>query len=230
MKIGFLSDIHSNKYGLMAIIKELKHEKVEKMFCAGDLIGYYPFPNEVCDLLFRLKIPCVKGNHEALLFGELHIKDEERFDYALDFTQKRLFNVYKKWLENFPKRIVCNISEKRLLMVHGSPWNELEEYIYPNYSCFEKFSSLDYDIIVMGHTHYPFIRQEGHVLIINPGSCGQPRDYNPLASAAVYDSKTHSAKILRVKYNVDAVIRAARELNFSENVIRILYRRKLDVQ
>ena len=39
----------------------------------------------------------------------------------------------------------------------------------------------------MGHTHIPLIRRVGDILVLNPGSCGQPRDYNPMPSYAVVE-------------------------------------------
>lgn len=226
MKIGFISDIHSNIYGLREVVRELNRSQVKKIFCAGDVMGYYPFPNEVCEYMRQLKIPCVKGNLDAIVSGQLPVSKQKRTDYVVDFTREKLLDTHKEWLKNLPKRITCDISGKQLLIVHGSPWDELNEYVYPDYDNFERFSLLDYNIVVMGHTHYPFVRQEGDVLLINAGSCGQPRDYIPLASAAIYDTQTLSAKILRVEYNIDAVASAAQKLDFPEKVVRILYRRR----
>ncbi len=41
-------------------------------------------------------------------------------------------------------------------------------------------------------------------LIINPGGVGQPRDSDPRASYATYDSKTRLVKLYRIPYDIGA--------------------------
>lgn len=45
MKIGLISDVHSNIYGLTSVIDEL--QSCDVILCAGDITGYYTFTNEV---------------------------------------------------------------------------------------------------------------------------------------------------------------------------------------
>jgi predicted phosphodiesterase len=87
---------------------------------------------------------------------------------------------------------------------HGSLW-AVDEYVYPNYRNFERFVDIKADVVVMGHTHIPMMRQAGRVLLINPGSCGQPRDGNPLASYALVDTETYQVEIRRIPYDVDII-------------------------
>jgi diadenosine tetraphosphatase ApaH/serine/threonine PP2A family protein phosphatase len=41
-------------------------------------------------------------------------------------------------------------------------------------------------------------------LIINPGAVGQPRDGDPRASYAIYDSETRQVKLYRIPYDIAA--------------------------
>ena len=67
----------------------------------------------------------------------------------------------------------------RILMIHASPWEPYEEYIYPGSKRLDEFASLPYDMVCFGHTHVPLVHQAGAVVVINPGSCSQPRDREP---------------------------------------------------
>jgi len=44
--------------------------------------------------------------------------------------------------------------------------------------------------------------EKGARYLINPGSVGQPRDRDPRAAYAVYDSKNNRLKFNRVEYNI----------------------------
>ena len=86
MKIGVISDIHANIYGLQAVLYELREKRVELILCAGDVVGYYPFVNEVCDLVRQWEIVTVKGNHDCYVLEELPITVAQRRECSLDYT------------------------------------------------------------------------------------------------------------------------------------------------
>ncbi len=91
-------------------------------------------------------------------------------------------------------------------------------------------------VVVLGHTHVPMAlsshalsaedlgdfhtgvpvekldagRRE-QLLLVNPGSVGQPRDGDPRASYAILDSESARVTFHRVKYDVSAAARAIRE-------------------
>jgi predicted phosphodiesterase len=112
----------------------------------------------------------------------------------------------------------------KIKMYHGSPWNFLEEYIYPDYKHFEKFQDLDADLIILGHTHVPFINYVNKMIIFNPGSCGQPRDKDDRASYGVFQTDDRSLEIKRVEYDVNRVIQAAKADDIDSQIIHMLER------
>jgi len=83
--------------------------------------------------------------------------------------------------------------------------------------------------VVLGHTHIPMVRRVGDVLLVNPGSCGQPRDYNPLAAYAVLDTETRTAEIHRVNYDVDTVCKRIMAEGLDRKLIDILKRTRGEV-
>jgi len=66
MKVGIISDVHSNIYGLNSVITELRDSDI--ILCAGDITGYYAFVNEVFEVLDRYDIQFIRGNHDEYLF------------------------------------------------------------------------------------------------------------------------------------------------------------------
>jgi predicted phosphodiesterase len=90
-------------------------------------------------------------------------------------------------------------------MIHGSPKNPLDEYIYPEASDYvfkDFFNYTENDVIALGHTHSPFVKRLDEKLIFNPGSVGQPRDSDNRASYAILDLKTKEVEIKRVDYDI----------------------------
>ena len=76
MRVGIISDIHSNVEALRAVLQEFEDRHVEKIICLGDIIGLGSRPDECVALLQENsdKILCaVRGNHENYLLKELPV-------------------------------------------------------------------------------------------------------------------------------------------------------------
>jgi putative phosphoesterase len=84
-----------------------------------------------------------------------------------------------------------------VLLVHASPWEPYDEYIYPGSTRLAQFARLSHDLVCYGHTHVPLIHKVGNVTVVNPGSCSQPRDQDRRGAYAVFDTYTKEAKIYR---------------------------------
>ena len=103
----------------------------------------------------------------------------------------------------------------KISVYHGSPWDPQEQYIYPDFREWERFASVDADIIVMGHTHRPLHEKVAGKCIINPGSCGQPRDGIPGAPYAIVDTESREVVMARAEYDADAAERDAAAVGLS---------------
>lgn len=222
MKVGIITDVHANIYGLESVLKELK--QTEMILCAGDIVGYYPFVNEVFEMLSAYNVCSIKGNHDCYVLGELPVSETKRKSYSLDYTQHVIKKEYYAALNRLPNVFSEILGGVKIVMYHGSPWNHFEEYIYPDYQHFDRFQEIDADVIILGHTHYPLIKKIGEKVILNPGSCGQPRDYDPKASCAIFDTRMGQVEIRRCIYPIEKVSKKVKELGFSESLIRILDR------
>ena len=56
-------------------------------------------------------------------------------------------------------------------------------------------------------------------LVVNPGSVGQPRDRDPRAAYAVYDSESDTLSLRRKAYDIAATQRAMEEAGLPEPLI-----------
>jgi len=67
-------------------------------------------------------------------------------------------------------------------------------------------------VLVFGHTHKPWVGEYGHVLFVNCGSVGKPKDLDPRAAFAVLRPRagTLEVTIERVRYDVEAVAEEVR--------------------
>jgi putative phosphoesterase len=205
MIAGFLSDAHGNPYGLESCLRAVQRRGAERVFFLGDAVGYFPEETAVLDLLRSSGTVCVRGNHEGLLLGDLPLSEARDRVYRLTEAKSRLSAAHRAWLVEWPERLEVNLAGRRGLLVHGNPAEPLTGYVYPDTDV-TRFGELPFDLVVMGHTHRPFFTDVGGVTILNPGSCGMPRDVGYLASCAIYDSVTGRCEILRTALDVESLL------------------------
>lgn len=218
MKIGLLSDAHGNSAGLAACLDKLKEMKVDGIYFLGDAVGYLPGESEVLALLRSAGVSCQKGNHEAMLLGQISFSSSKDRIYGIERARARLSETDRQFIAGWPDHRVVELLGKKILFVHGSPVNYLEGYIYPD-NDLKVFENLPFSAVFMGHTHRPFISRRDRTLIANVGSCGIPRDQGDLLSFAVYDSDRDECEILRLRFDS----RQLRRLYGSEQVAEEVY-------
>jgi len=225
MKIGIIADIHSNIYGLGSVLEGLK--AVDVILCAGDIVGYYTFVNEVFEEIKKRNIQCILGNHDAYLLKKISVPENPIIKKSLEYTKKVITEENLNYLKEIGKSSLdIEMDNLKIKMYHGSPWDEFEGYVYPDFQKLDEFKKINADLIILGHTHWPMIRRLGGKVIINPGSCGQPRDYDRRASFAIFDTKTKEILIKRVNYETDKVCEAAKIKGLTKESIKILTRTK----
>lgn len=214
-----LSDLHSNLQATKRVIEDATTRGFDRVVVLGDLVGYGADPAEVIDRIRALD-PCaiVRGNHDKVVCG---ITDGEYFnEYALEaatWTRSALDGDRLEYLSGLPKGPV---EIDGFTISHGTPLDE-EEYLLGHEDADVVFGERDFDLAFFGHTHFPcafetdrevprltFIADgstlrlsDGARYLINPGSVGQPRDRDPRASYATFDSETREVAWHRVEYD-----------------------------
>jgi putative phosphoesterase len=213
VKIAIIADIHGNLPALEAVLSNKEFLSADSRYCLGDLVGYYPFPDECVKRVAREKIPCVMGNHDYSAVCGVPCRQNEVGFKSLEMTKNFVSETALKFLSKLPHTLIVSADKRKLFLVHGSLDNHLDGYVYSE----DKVAvPKGFDALCMGHTHKPFTRKEGEKLIVNPGSVGQPRDGDKRASFAVIDTEKMTAKIVRVKYDASVVIARTLELGFEE--------------
>jgi predicted phosphodiesterase len=126
----------------------------------------------------------ILGNHEDALLGRWG----ERARAAAWVRADEL-----AYMADQPDRLTTTLpGGKSLVMVHGSPWEPHNEYIYPNSPALARLADIDANYVILGHTHYQMAERVGRTLVINPGSAGEARDARNAfrLSYAVLDTDT----------------------------------------
>lgn len=201
--IAIISDIHGNLPAFQSVLERIDELGIKTIYCAGDIVGYNPFPKECISLVRKRKILSCMGNHDyGVVSGDTPLFNPFAAE-AVEWTRKKLNDDELEFLLNLPIKLE---PEKNMLIVHGSPKNPLWEYVKP-FAPKTYLSSLfdDKKILILGHTHIPMSKAFEGRLLLNPGGVGQPRDGDPRASFATLDTDRMKAKIIRVKYDIDTV-------------------------
>ena len=224
MRYLILSDIHSNDEALSAVLARVRRKRFDRVLILGDFVGYGANPNHVVERLRRMRRPriAIRGNHDRVVCG---LEGDALFNpialAAARWTAEKLTPQNRKYLSGLPLGPL-DLPEG-ISICHGSPRDE-DAYIFSDRDAFVNFHARDFAVCFFGHSHIPSVfTLEPHGIrveivqgprsrlrlerdrryLINPGSIGQPRDRNPAAAYAIYDSATRTVHFDRVAYDVE---------------------------
>ena len=187
MKIGIISDIHSDAQALANALSALAD--ADEILCTGDAISEYEFCEETVSLLAEKDVHCIQGNHEAILFSG-------RNPTYLERCRRNCEPKLLSFLADAPFSRELDFDGVRILMNHTGLGED--EYIHPKSPRLREFGSLPFDMVCFGHTHVPFVHQAGDVVVVNPGSCSQPMPPENTGTYATFDTETRTADIHRI--------------------------------
>ncbi|MDY4784956.1 metallophosphoesterase family protein [Pygmaiobacter massiliensis] len=215
---GIISDIHGNYPALCAVLECLRKAHCTEILCLGDVAGYSCMVNECIDLLRQEKVISLKGNHDSYLLGEGECPRSRSVNQCIAYQKQIITKENYHWLEQTkPLRVT-----ESYLAIHGGPHDFLDEYVTEfdfNDPFLAQYSSIHR--FFTGHTHVPVLKQSGQNIYCNPGSVGQPRDYDPRASFALWDGT--ALTLHRTAYDIDAIARSMNQAGFSEYYYSNLY-------
>lgn len=186
MKLGIISDVHCNLYGLHQALAAMAG--VDEVLCLGDSINDSRFCNETVATLRARGAQVILGNHDEAYLATAP-RDDPGSDPAL-----------RAWLAAQPYRRRLERDGKTLLMVHSTPWEPRGEYVFPHSEHLARFAEAEADIVLYGHTHAQLVRRVGSVLVINPGSAGEVR-YGGAGwqlSCAILDTATEEVELITI--------------------------------
>ncbi len=222
---ALISDVHGNIEALEAVLREIRHQGIDEVWCLGDIVGYGPDPVACADLIRKNCSRVLMGNHDwALLnspvgFNTLATAMVYKTKEWMRVTDHSTEDDKDRW--NFMSQLPLSDEFDGMFMVHASPRAELSEYILPSDVAhdpgkFEEIFSMIDRVCMVGHSHVPCcisedleltgVRGESCVIdldhrkrIINIGSVGQPRDGDNRACFVTYNGDT--VRYTRVPYD-----------------------------
>jgi putative phosphoesterase len=223
MRVAFLSDAHGNAVSTGRCLQAVSDLGVHAIYFLGDVVGYLPGERESLQLLRDAGAHCQSGNHEAMILGRLAAARGNEPQYQHGPAVARLGAERLEELRGWPDRRQIDIDGHRVLLVHGDPTDPLEGACYPD-ADMDRYGALPYDVVVMGHTHRPFVATTGPTTLINAGSCGLPRDQGDAPAFAVFDSDTGLGTIHRVRVAPADVLNAYSKHTIHDAVRSCLHR------
>ncbi len=240
MRIGILSDVHSNLEALTQAVAALERLAPDRVVCLGDVVGYGASVNECCAMVRKVSEVTLLGNHDAAVAGRMDYSfyyDAAR--HALDWTAARIDPDHLEWLRSLP--YAHRIGE--VGFSHGNPVDpQAYEYVFALEQARELVPHLGAlaDVNFVGHSHlckafalHPggdvnevvaqrFGLRRGYKYVVSVGSVGQPRDCDNRACFVVYDTVERVIEYHRVPYDIEAsaqkIFDADLALNFGKRL------------
>jgi putative phosphoesterase len=201
MLVGVISDVHANKPALDAVLDDMP--PVDALVCAGDVVGYNPWPGEAVDALRDREVPTVVGNHDRAVVTDTDFRFNSMAGAGVRYAREQLRDAQLAWLRGLPTE--RTEFDGRVKLVHGHP-DDPDRYTYPE--LFSPDMLDEEDVLVMGHTHVQGHEVYDEGIVLNPGSVGQPRDGDPKAAYALVDLDEMVVDERRVAYDIEAVVEA----------------------
>lgn len=224
MKIAIISDVHGNGEALRALPDDF-----DELWVLGDLVNYGPEPKEIVELVRAKTSVVVRGNHDHSIGYDVDPRCGARYYKMAETTRKYtasvVSNEHKKFLRNLPLKAEIKRGETRFYLTHARPSDPLYGYCPRDSDDWVKeVESVPADVVLVGHTHTPFVRTIGNQLLVNPGSLGQPKTGRPDACYAVWQDGKFDLRSF--SYPVDRTIAKLRSLSFppeiEKNLITVL--------
>jgi putative phosphoesterase len=166
VKLGLISDVHGHRAALESAFAHLTAFRVDRIVCAGDLVGYGPDPDAVVAFLAERSIASVRGNHDrwALQRGP---GGRDSFGGGTPSAETL------EYLARLPFSLEIPDMERIAVVFHGSPRSDMEfieRGTHPGPVLRGILTSLTADLLVVGHTHEPMWYRCALGLVVNPGS------------------------------------------------------------
>ena len=232
MRIAVISDIHANLHALEAVLAAIDADRVDQIWCLGDLVGYGPRPNECVALVRERASLCLAGNHDLAVLGRLELEFfADEAGAAAAWTRTVLGADAATYLGSLEP----SASVEGVTLAHGSPRDPIWEYVLTHAAADAAFAVSREPLILVGHSHVALaLASAGSGVaggkappgteielavgrhLLNPGSVGQPRDGDARAAWLVIDTATHGARFRRTTYPVELTQAEMREANLPQ--------------
>lgn len=193
-RLLILSDIHGNWDALSAVLQA--EPETSDILCLGDWVNYGPEPAACVRWGAGNLRPgrALCGNHDlAAVTGKLPHHSSTgaiALEAIVRETRHLLSPSDLAFLANLPTSLTLFAGPETWLAVHALPSDPQEGYLRGDAPEAAWSSEVrhagDPDVLLVGHTHRPFLRRIGRTLVVNPGSVGRPKDGDSTGSYAIW--------------------------------------------
>ncbi len=231
MLLALFSDIHGNRQAFSACLEAARGRGAERFIFLGDFVGYGGDPEWVVQTATELIADgavAVRGNHDqAISTPSETMNDDARA--AIEWTRDRLSAAQRRFLAELP----FALEEEDRLYVHSEASQpERWRYVQATPDAARSMIATRAHVTFCGHIHKPALYSmsatakmtsfvpvagvpinllKGRQWLAVLGSVGQPRDRNPAAAFALYDTATRELTFCRVPYDVEAAAQRIRD-------------------
>lgn len=186
MKIGIISDIHSNIYAFKACTEYLEKQGCDEYIFLGDYISDTPYARETLDYLYEFvkMYTChlLRGNREEYMLAQKEAREKNSTDqmWISNSASGNLLYTYEQLVDKdfdfFQKLPITFVYEKKgypaITCCHGSPANSRELLQLNEDPVKHWLEKIDTDYMICAHTHYPGEMTYKNKYYFNAGSVG----------------------------------------------------------
>jgi len=223
VRLALFADIHANQQAFAACLEAARARGAERMICLGDIIGYGADPEStvetVMDLVDRGAM-AVRGNHDNAIGTPSENMNAEA-QAAIEWTRGRLSAGQRRFLAELP---LTRQDDERLYVHSDASHPARWRYVQGTPEAARSLEATEAHITFCGHIHKPALYSMssaakmtsfvpaagvpvqllgGRRWLAVIGSVGQPRDGNPAAAFAMFDTASREITYCRVPYDFE---------------------------
>lgn len=220
MRICIFSDIHGNMEAMKGMFAATAD--ADLYLFAGDIFGYFYEQKQIIDCLrHKRNVLAIRGNHESNYLCCQQEKQTLIENYGSSYNAV-LTKEQCAYIEELPDFLEVELAGKRFGIFHGGYEDYLNQRIYPDSDISAELICAKYDYVILGHTHYRFLRRVQETVVINPGSLGQPRDGKGF-SYCILHTDTGYCEFKTVKIDLQGLLAEVRQRDFDRKVCKYLH-------
>jgi putative phosphoesterase len=211
VKILAFADLHGNFDALQAL--QAVESKPDAVLFLGDIVGYGPEPQPCLAWIRSNATHAVRGNHDEATARDVPSRcPPDLADLAeatKAYTRRMLNESDLDYLGSLPLEETVSLGGVRFYLTHAAPSDNLAKPLpltdHKESELAAEIAHLEADVVFLGHTHVPEIRQVGGTVLVNPGSLGQPRHGTASPTYAVWEDG--ELQIRHIHYDLSPVLR-----------------------
>jgi diadenosine tetraphosphatase ApaH/serine/threonine PP2A family protein phosphatase len=229
--LALFADIHANRQAFTACLDFARAHGAERIICLGDYVGYGADPEWAVETVMGLVEKgalAVRGNHDSAIGTPAETMNAQA-QAAIEWTRGQLSASQRRFLAELP----LTLQDEDRLYVHSEASSPAKwRYIQSTADAGRSLMATTAHVTFCGHIHKPALYSisvtgkmtsfvptsgvtvqllQGRRWLTVLGSVGQPRDGDPAASFAMFDTASREITYCRVPYDVDAAAERIRD-------------------